>query len=199
MKRTTFAAIAAVPLALLAAACSSSSSSSSSSTASGSATHSATPTATSMVGTEVMKGTVTGKAVIANTTTYHLTLTGPVNTTGTWTSPNGNATKVTTTFTTPAGNLVANADAPDANNPPTVSNARTCLFKSTIHATYVVDGAKSTGKFAGATGSGDIAVTFAVYAPKLSNGKCNTSNSAQPLTAGAISTFTATGPLTIKI
>jgi hypothetical protein len=195
MKRTTLAVIAAVPLALLAAACSSSSSS----TASGSATHSATPTATSMTGTEVMKGTVTGKAVIANTTTYHLTLTGPVSTTGTWTSPNGNATKVTTTFTTPAGNLVVNADAPDANNPPTASNASTCLFKSTIHATYVVDGAKSTGKFAGATGSGDVAVTFAAYTPKLSNGKCNTSNSAQPLAAGAVSTFTATGPLTIKI
>ena len=195
MKRTTLAVIAAVPLALLAAACSTSSSSSS--TVAGPA--SATPTATSMTGTEVMHGTVTGAAVLANTTTYHLTLTGPVNTTGTWTSPSGNATKVTTTFTTPAGNLVVNANAPDSNNPPTVFNASTCLFKSTIHATYVVDGAESTGKFASAVGSGNVVVTFAAYAPKLSNGKCNTSNSAQPLTAGAVGTFTATGPLTIKI
>jgi hypothetical protein len=197
MKRTTLAAIAAVPLALLAAACSSSSSSSS--TVAAPATHSVTPAVTSLTGTEAMKGTVTGAAVIASTTTYHLALTGPVTTTGTWTSPTGNGTKVTTTFTTPAGNLVVNANAPDANNPPTVINASTCLFKSTIHATYVVDGAKSTGKFAGAVGSGNVAVTFAAYTPKLSNGKCNTSSSAQPLASGAVSTFTAAGPLTIKM
>jgi hypothetical protein len=195
MKRTTLAVIAAAPLALLAGACSSSSSS----TAAAPATNSVAPAATSMTGTEVMNGTVTGAAVIASRTTYHLKLTGPVNTTGTWTSPSGNAAKVTTTFTTPAGNLVVNANAPNASNPPTVSNATTCLFKSTIHATYVVDGAKSTGKFAGAAGSGNVAVTFAAYVPKLSNGKCNTSSSVQPLASGAVSTFTATGPLTIKM
>ena len=98
MKRTTLAVIAAAPLALLAAACSTSSSSSS--TASAPATNSVAPAATSMTGTEVMNGTVTGAAVIASTTTYHLKLTGPVSTTGTWTSPSGNATKVNTTFTT---------------------------------------------------------------------------------------------------
>ena len=195
MKRTTFAAIAAVPLALLAAACSSSSSS----TASGSATHSATPTATSMAGTETMKGTITGKAVLANSATYHLVLGGPVATTGTWTSPNGTATKVTTTFKTPVGNFVVNANAPDANNPPTSVNKSTCYFKSTIHVTYVVNGALSTGKFAGATGSGTATVLFAAYAPKKSNGTCNESNSAQPLANGAISTFSSSGPLTVKI
>ena len=56
-----------------------------------------------------------------------------------------------------------------------------------------------TGKFAGATGSGTATVLFAAYAPKKSNGTCNESNSAQPLANGAISTFSSSGPLTVKI
>ena len=95
-------------------------------------------------GTETFQGKVSGEAVVTSQNpTYPLTFTGPVAATGTWSPPGGNATKVTTTFKTTAGNLVVNADVPDANNPPTQTNAKTCFFKSTISGTYTVDGARA--------------------------------------------------------
>ena len=113
-----------------------------------------------------------------------------------------NATHVTLTFPTKAGNLVVAAYAPDANAAPTVVNAAECRGKSTIHATYTVDGSKSTGSFAGATGSGKATVVFEADAPKYTSGsqsgQCNMSSNVQPLAAGALATFAASGPLTLK-
>lgn len=175
------------------AACSSSSSSTGAA-----ATKSAAPKPT----TETMTGQVTGAAAVANTTVIPLKLTGVVDTTGTFTSPNSNAAHVTVTFPTKAGNLVVAAYAPNTNTAPTVVNAAACRFKSTIHATYTVDGSKSTGKFAGATGSGKATVVFEADAPKYTSGshkgQCNMSNNAQPVAAGALGTFNSTGPLTLK-
>ena len=183
----------AIALAGALGACSSSSSSTGAAAA-----KSAAPKPT----TQTMTGQVTGAAVVANTTVIPLKLTGVVDTTGTFTSPNTNATHVTLTFPTKAGNLVVAAYAPDANAAPTVVNAAQCRGKSTIHATYTVDGSKSTGTFAGATGSGKATVVFEADAPKYTsgsqNGQCNMSNNAQPLAAGALATFTASGPLTLK-
>ncbi len=128
-----------------------------------------------------------------------------MDTTGTVALPSGNATKATLTFKTAAGNMVVAADAPDANNPPSVriGSASACRYAVTIHATYTVNGADSTGKFAGATGSGKAAVVFEFTAPKYTSGtnkgKCNLSNNAQPLSKPApVGTFTSTGPLTLK-
>ena len=151
-------------------------------------------------GTEVIQGKQMPGAAVENqnfTPTYPLAFTGPVAATATWSPPGGNATKVATTFKTSAGNLVVNADVPNANNPPTKINSTTCLAVSTITGTYTVDGSKSTGKFKGATGSGKIVDVFAATAPKLSDGKCNTSPNATPLAAGAYTTFYAAGPLTV--
>jgi hypothetical protein len=144
---------------------------------------------TKTTGTETFQGTATGATVIANSTTYPLKFTGPV--------PGGNADKVTTTFKTTAGNLVVNADV-NANNPATTVDASTCLAKFTITGTYTVDGAKSSGKFKDATGHGTVKDAVQAYLPKLSNGKCNEANNAQPLAAGAQSTFYASGPLTVS-
>jgi hypothetical protein len=151
-------------------------------------------------GTETMTGQVTGAAAVANTTTFPLVLTGPVNTTGTITLPNSNSTHATITFKTKAGDLVAAAYAPDANSntPPTVVDAAACRFKFTINATFTVTGAKSTGAFKDAHGGGKAAIVFEADAPKLSNGKCNMSNNAQPLTNGALGTFHSSGPLTVN-
>ena len=151
-------------------------------------------------GTETMTGLVTGAAAVANTTTFPLVLTGPVNTTGTITLPNSNSTHATITFKTKAGDLVAAAYAPDANSntPPTVVDAAACRFKFTINATFTVTGAKSTGAFKDAHGGGKAAIVFEADAPKLSNGKCNMSNNAQPLTNGALGTFHSSGPLTVN-
>jgi hypothetical protein len=125
-----------------------------------------------------------------------------VNTTSTFSPPNSNATHVAVTFPTKAGNLVVAADAPNANAAPSVVNAAACRFKSTTNATYTVDGSKSTGMFAGATGSGKATVVFVADAPKYTSGsdkgKCNMSNNAQPMAAGALATFDASGPLTLK-
>ena len=160
---------------------------------------SSSPTKTT--GTEVFQGKQTLSAADVTsskfTPTYPLAFTGPVSATATWSPPGGNATKVTTTFKTSAGNLVVAADVPDSNNPPTVTNATTCLVTSTLTGTYTVVGDQSTGKFKDATGSGKIIDVFQAYLPKLSSGKCNTSSSAQPLPTGALTTFYASGPLTV--
>jgi hypothetical protein len=185
---------AALALTLTVAACASSGTTASTSTAT------ATGTASAATGTETMAGTVTGKAAVTgnNGPTVPLTLTGPVATTSTFTPPNGNGTKATITFKTPHdGNLVVDATAPDANATPAV-NPKTCFFSQTVHATYVVNGAKSTGTFAEASGSGKATFYFSADGPKLASGKCNTSDNAQPLSKGAIDTFTASGPLTVK-
>lgn len=153
-------------------------------------------------GTETFAGKVTGKAAIANNLTVPLTFSGVVPTTGTFRPPNSDATHVTITFPTKAGNLAVAANAPGANAPPTIVNAATCAFRSAVHATYTVDGAKSTGKFAGATGSGKATFTFQANLPRYTSGshkgRCNTSNNAQPLAAGAFAAFAAAGPMTLK-
>jgi hypothetical protein len=163
---------------------------------------SSSSTPAKVTGTEVFQGRQPlDAAALANqnfTPTYPLTFTGPVVATATWSPPGGNATKVTTTFKTTAGNLVVNADVPNANNPPTTTNATTCLSTSTITGTYTVVGGQSTGKFKGATGNGKIVDVFQATLPKLSNGKCNESQNAQPLPNGAVTTFYASGPLTIQ-
>jgi hypothetical protein len=179
---------------LAAAACSSSG------TTASTATGTATASASATTGTETMAGQVTGAAAVTgnNGPAVPLTMTGPVATTSTFTPPNGNGTKATITFKTPHdGNLVVNATAPDANASPAV-NPKTCFFSQTVHATYVVDGAKSTGTFAKATGSGKAVFYFAADGPKLASGKCNEADNAQPLSKGAVVTFTASGPLTVK-
>jgi len=64
---------------------------------------------------------------------------------------------------------------------------------------YKVDGSKSTGKFAGATGSGTFVTTF-VYAADLSPGKttCTANNTGNVVPTGALITFKLSGPLTLK-
>lgn len=153
-------------------------------------------------GTETMAGKVTGAAAVAggpnSGPTVPLTLKGVVATTSSFTPPNTNSTKVPLTFKTPSdGKLVITATAPDANQNPALS-PNTCIISQTVHATYTVNGAESTGKFKDATGSGTATFYFRAYAPRLANGKCNTSQNAQPLASGAVDTFTASGPLTIK-
>jgi hypothetical protein len=192
MKRSFSAALAAASLALLAAACSSSSSPSASST-----THSASASATSVSGTETITGKVTGAAAVSNNApTYHLTFRGPINTTGTFTPPNTNDTHQTATFHTAAGMLVVSATVTGQNAQPTVT--ANCRFTQVIHAAYTIEGAKSTGQWAGSAGTGNVVDTFSAYAPKLSNGHCNLSQNVQPLAKGAFSTFNGTGTLTRK-
>jgi hypothetical protein len=76
-------------------------------------------------------------------------------------------------------------------------NAKTCLAQDLTVVDYTVDGAKSTGSFKGATGSGVVTVTF--QSNSELDGKCSLAGNAQPVTMkDAYGEFAGTGPLTIK-
>jgi hypothetical protein len=180
MRKASFIAVALASLGLIAAACSSS------------------PSTTS--GTEHFSGIMTGKAALANNVSFPLKFTGPVTATGTF-STSGPAPKVGQhhTFKTSSGNLVAVVTAvpQSGNGPPTPVNMAKCQFASGTKVTFKVVPGESTGKFAGATGTGGkVNAQFTATLPKLSNGHCNESNSAQP-TAASFS-FTGAVPLTVK-
>jgi len=193
----------AVALAAGLGACSSSGSSS---------TSSPSAKATTMSGTETITATVAGTAAAkqlnstasnAPLTFIKIVFTGPVATSvSPFTLGGGN--KTTGTFKTPAGNLVVTHSSGNkggqANPTVTGKTGDVCYFKQTFAAgTYTVDGAKSTGKFAGATGSGTFAINMTAAA-KLSSGKttCTTNNTGSILATGASVTFKGTGPLTVK-
>jgi hypothetical protein len=60
-----------------------------------------------------------------------------------------------------------------------------------------VTGAKSTGAFKDAHGSGSLTIPTEADAPKLSYGKCDMSNNDPLLAQGAIVTFHSVGALTV--
>jgi len=179
----------AVVLAGALGACSSSSSTSPSSST---ATASAAPKS----GTETASGT--GSAAKVSSLAFHLTFTGPVDTTGTTPLAAKPAKGVSYTATTAAGNLVVTADSAGTTTTSAVKSTKTCrvTYKSTVP--YTVDGAKSTGKFAGATGSGKTVIVVSADLPKLSNGECDVSQNAEPSAKTAVGAFTARGKLTLK-
>jgi hypothetical protein len=191
MKKLTSLGAAAL-LAAAVAGCSSSTTT----TRNSAATAKATPTA--MSGIETFAGQVTGAAALANNLTIPLKWTGPVITTSTF-STGGSPPKKGQhhTFKTAAGNFTV-AVSGTVTNTQKLLSASSCQFEFATTVPYMVDGAASTGKFAGSTGSGAVTVTFHAYLPKLANGKCNESNNAQPLTKGALAAAKGTGPLTVK-
>jgi len=193
--RNLAALIGVITLSAGLAACSSSSSSSTATSSSSSST--ATASAAPKSGTEIAYGKVTGSAAMVNSPVFHLTFTGPVSTTGT--IPLGGQPKkgASHTFTTAAGNLVVTLDS-EGTSSGGIKSTKTCLAVFTTTVPFTVDGAQSTGKFAGATGSGKAVVLFSGQLPKLSNGECNESQNAQPSAKTAVSTFTATAKLTLK-
>ena len=159
---------------------------------------SSTTTTTAKTGTETLTGKVTGAAAVAASTTIPLKLAGVVNTTSSITL---NSSKSTTgVFKTPAGDLAVTHT--NSNGTGSLVNPAKCEFRQVIAVTYTVIGSKSTGKFAGASGHGKATVIFEGDGPKYTSGskkgQCNQSNNAQPIPAGAFSTFTGAGPLTIK-
>jgi hypothetical protein len=148
-------------------------------------------------GTETISGTLTGAQAMATNPVFHLTLKGPVNTTanlplGTTSPKKGQAR----TIKTSAGNLVIVGGTPASTQK--LLSTKTCRFAFGTTLPYTVDGGKSTGQFAGATGNGKAALLLQADLPKLSDGKCDTSSTAQPVPSSALATFKAAGPLTLK-
>lgn len=72
----------------------------------------------------------------------------------------------------------------------------TCRIKYLTTAAYTVVGSQSTGKFAGANGSGTLTITLQGNQPRLSDGQCQTV-SIRPTQNSAVITFHASGPLTV--
>jgi len=153
---------------------------------------------TSKSGNERFSGSLTGAAALANVTSYNLTFSGPVSTTGTISlGSGGNKKGDQHTLKTKAGNLVIVLDR-DVGNGVAHGNPTTCVFTDRITVPATIVGSKSTGSWAGATGNFGIVALFRATGPKLSNGKCNTSSSAKPITSSAFSSFAGTGPVTVK-
>lgn len=148
-------------------------------------------------GTETISGKLTGQPALANNPVFNLTFRGPVNTTATNHSL-GSAPKKgqTETVKTGAGNFAFVAGTSSTTQK--LLSTATCSFEFTTTVPYTVSGAKSTGQFAGATGSGRAVVVFKGDLPKLSSGKCNMSSSAVPKVSTVVATFAAAGPLTLK-
>jgi hypothetical protein len=109
----------------------------------------ASPAAKTVTGPEAITGSAFGKAAIANVTPLPLTFSGVVATTDHGFTL-GTGTSNTHTLTTPVGKLTVTGIGKPVNTQ--TANAKTCriAFSSTQEFNFVP--AKSTGKFAGATG-----------------------------------------------
>lgn len=181
MRYVPAAAVAAVAAAAALAACQS------------------TATTTAPVkGTEYFSGRIEGPAADANSATYPLTWSGLVKATGKFdTGSSAPAKGQVHTFDTSAGQLVAKISKKPVNSTTTV-DALTCAVRSVTIVYFTVNGKKSTGRFAGATGTGKVVAESSGDMPKLPGGKCNETPSAQPVSSTAASTFTGTATLTLK-
>ena len=141
-------------------------------------------------GTETITASSTSPSA---TVTIHAS--GVFTATGTFKLPSGNGAAVVH-FVFPHGTLTA-----DASKSKTASahvNTKTCAVSQVSSGTYTISPSKSTGTYAGATGHGTYAATFAAVLPKLKDGKCDLSNSAQPVKGTTHVIVTVRGPLTLK-
>ena len=132
-------------------------------------------------------------AALASSATIPLRLTGLVNTTASVHLSSAQASPVT--ITTARGKLTVRHTQGTGSQK--LLSTKTCKFAFGQHSTYTVLPSKSTGAFAGATGSGTAVITITGTLPKR-NGRCDTSSTAQPSTAGLRVSFAAHGPLTVR-
>src|SRR5271169_4841088 len=165
-------------------------------TSSGSRT--ATATTTPVSGTEILSGKLNGSAAVSDILVFHLRLTGPVGTTATIRLGTEVPEKYELyTFHTAVGDLAVTL-ASAGTSTGGLKSATTCLYVLTMAVPFTVDGASSTGTFAGATGTGTAVVVSSGDDPKLSDGTCNTSRDAPPSATTAVATFAATIKLTVR-
>jgi hypothetical protein len=164
-------------------------------TSSGSST--STAAAAPMSGSETVSGKLTGAASMSDIPVFHLTLTGPVDTTATVSLYAVPEKGTSYTLKTPVGNLVVNLDSAGTSTGG-LKSAKTCLYVTTTTVPFTVDGANSTGTFAGATGTGTAVFMFSGDDPKLSDGTCNVSADVLASAKTAVATFAATIKLTVR-
>ena len=170
-------------------------------TSSGSSTARVTATATTTLvsGTETLSGKLTGPAAASTgILEFDLRLTGPVGTTATIRLGTEIPEKYELyTIHTAVGDLAVTL-ASAGTTTGGLKSATTCLYVLTTAVPFTVDGANSTGRFAGATGPGTAVVVSSGDDPKLGDGTCNTSREVPPSAATAVATFAATIKLTVR-
>ena len=164
-------------------------------TSSGSST--ATATATPVSGTETVSGKLTGSASMSDIPVFHLRLTGPVGTTATISLSTVPEKGTSYTLKAPVGNLVVILDSAGTSTGG-LKSVKTCLYATTTAVPFTVDGASSTGKFAGATGTGTAVFMRSGEDPKFSDGTCNVSADVLASAKTAVATFAATIKLTVR-
>lgn len=128
---------------------------------------------------------------------FHLRHTGPVGTTATvqlGASPEKGTSYM---LKTPAGHLAVTL-ASAGTSTGGLKSAKTCLYAPTTTVPFTVDGANSTGKFAGTTGTGTAVFAFCGDDPKFSDGTRNVSGTVLAPAKTAIAMFAATIKLTAK-
>lgn len=159
---------------------------------SGTSSSAASASASPKTGTQTLSGSVAGQAALATSTSIPLRLTGLVNTTATISVNSRNPVMIKT------GQGTLAVTHTTGTNSQKLLSSSTCRFAFVNHSQYTVEGAKSTGTFKNASGSGTAVITFTGNLPKKSDGACNTSSSAAPQPATARVSFAARGPLTVK-
>jgi hypothetical protein len=164
-------------------------------TSSGSST--ATATVTPVSGTETLSGKLTGSASMSDIPVFHLRLTGPVGTTATISLSTLPEKGTSYTLKAPVGNLVVILDSAGTSTGG-LKSVKTCLYATTTTVPFTVDGASSTGKFAGATGTGTAVFMRSGEDPKFSDGTCNVSVDVLASAKTAVATFAATIKLTVR-
>jgi hypothetical protein len=145
---------------------------------------------------EWLDGFLAGPGALSNAPVVPLKLTGAVNTTG---AINLGGNSSVTPIWTREGTLTVRHGNP---SPPPQLNARTCRVTVTIATGYKVLGAKSSGVFWGAQGSGRAVVVFSSIAHRYAHGprkgQCDFSQNAKPEPYGAYISFRAQGPLYLR-
>jgi hypothetical protein len=150
-----------------------------------------------VLGTEHVSGVITGAKALANTTVFHLIWAGPVNTAGNWIEPSGPGPEGRLeTFTTAAGKVTLEITSSPIGHSGVV-NPTACEVEQVFTMDYAVYGGLSTGKWAGAAGSGKVTLTQRGDLPKLKDGHCATPSEAPLTEASAYDSFTGGGPLTV--
>jgi hypothetical protein len=149
----------------------------------------------SVTGPEVLTGTVHGHQAVVGYPKIPLRLRGVV-------TAHGSVVLVQTqsVVKTPAGILFA--DTAGRQQKPVVSrNSTTCRAQATVYLTGKVNGRRSTGAFAGASGPFAMQVYFAAYEPRYTSGQhkgqCNFSGNVQPLSKGAVASVLTSVVITL--
>jgi hypothetical protein len=124
---------------------------------------------------------------------YRAVASGVFSATGTM-QASGTASNAPLKATFPGGTFLLTETS--GGKPAATINSTTCAVRfAATGVQYKLSG--GTGSYKGISGSGTATVRFTGVLPKLSDGKCDTSSSAEPKAGTLVSTVHASGPVTL--